>query len=44
MDFCNKFECLYLESLSNKHTSLVQKSINHSQKKFYNIDHQGPML
>ncbi len=36
-DFCTELECLTLASFpaySNKHSSLVQKSVNHRQKKF----------
>jgi hypothetical protein len=37
MDFRNKLECLSLVSFSDKHSSLVQKYVNHGQKKSYNI-------
>ncbi len=40
-DSHNKLQCLLLVSFfpvqSNKHSSLVRKSVNHGQKKFYNI-------
>ncbi len=39
-NFLTKLECCRLQAFpawSNKHSSLVRKSVNHGQKKFYNI-------